>query len=466
MDHLSEGIQSAAIWWQNRSSIIRKGIGVTAVLLAGLLIFGMVATIRPGGLSLLETEDGLLSLWLVCLVAVGFTLLVALSERVEQPSTILFLLMMVSVAFIIRLAVFPYQSGDYNSFLAGWIEQMRSLSFSESLAAEIGDYNMPYLYLLALISRTPFSGLYAIKLISVVFDGFLAFAGMKLVGLAGASQNRKLGAFLGILLLPTVLFNSAYWGQCDGIYAALSLLGLYAGLTRRGNLCVVLFAAAFSFKLQTVFLLPILVVLLFVKRIRLVHLLWFPVVFFCSGLPALFAGRDFERIFAIYFQQMEAYPYLHLHAANLFQLVEGVDFDSFSLIGMLLAGCAVLVLWYTAWQQRQKLAVSHLIALSFLFSMMLPYLLPRMHERYFFLADCLAVVYLFFYPKRWYFALIVQLSSYFSYCIYLMDGFQPIPLKYFAIAQLVVILLAARDLFLALRPDPLIPWGENVRPKP
>ena len=52
-------------------------------------------------------------------------------------------------------------------------------------------------------------------------------------------------------------------------------------------------------------------------------------------------------------------------------------------------------------------------------ALMIPFLLPRMHERYFFAADIMALVYFFYNKKRWYVPIIVIYNSYVVYAYYL-----------------------------------------------
>lgn len=59
-------------------------------------------------------------------------------------------------ALCLRISLFDYISGDYTSFLSHWVSSMRGMGAGAALSTPIGDYNMPYLYLLLLISRRPF----------------------------------------------------------------------------------------------------------------------------------------------------------------------------------------------------------------------------------------------------------------------------------------------------------------------
>ena len=102
--------------------------------------------------------------------------------------------------------------------------------------ALIGNYNAPYLYFLAAISYLPIPDLYLIKLFSILFDVVLAWGGFRLVRhFAPERPNRPLLCFCLLLLLPTVILNGAFWGQCDALYGALTLHALACALERRNR---------------------------------------------------------------------------------------------------------------------------------------------------------------------------------------------------------------------------------------
>jgi Gpi18-like mannosyltransferase len=48
-----------------------------------------------------------------------------------------------------------------------------------------------------------------------------------------------------------------------------------------------------------------------------------------------------------------------------------------------------------------------------------PFFLPRMHERYFYLADVISLLYAFYNPRRWYLPVLIILASTLSYMPYL-----------------------------------------------
>ncbi len=75
---------------------------------------------------------------------------------------------------------------------------------------------------------------------------------------------------------------------------------LYLLLRRQTALACAAFGLAFAFKLQAVFFLPALLVLLVVDRRRLRGLVLVPVTFFAALLPAWFAGRSLASQLAVY----------------------------------------------------------------------------------------------------------------------------------------------------------------------
>lgn len=315
------------------------------------------------------------------------------------------------LSLCLRLVLFDHISPDYVSFLSEWSETMRGMSVREALVTPIGDYNMPYLYLLLLISRLPIYDLYGIKLASVLADVFVALAVGKLTALVTRHSAKRLLAFLAALLVPTAFLNSAYWGQCDSVYAAFGLWGLYFGLKRRPVLSLSMLALAFAFKLQAVFLLPIVVFLLVTGRVGIKHLPVFPGVFLGTMLPALLAGRGVADTFSIYLDQTGAYPYLSLNAPSLWVMIPNDYFGELDPAPVLFAGIVTLCLLFLFLRRYPAIKNGDLMALSLIFTLAIPWLLPKMHERYFYLAEMLSIVYAARYPRRLPVALVLLLAD-------------------------------------------------------
>lgn len=391
-----------------------------SILLLCAIAAAMIATVM--GVSALG-QTGSAAAAVLCLLfwMLGSMALLRKSPFPAHEDT-LWAVMILYLALCLRLIFLNHISPDYVSFLSKWVETMRSMTPRQALATPIGDYNMPYLYFLLLVSRLPMYDLYAIKLLSILADVFAALAVVKLTGLFTRNTAKLLLAFSGALLAPTLLLNGSYWGQCDSVYGALALWGLYFGLTQRPLLCLSLLALSFAFKLQAVFLLPIVIFLLVMGELKLKHLPIFPAVFFAMMLPALLAGRSVSDTFSIYFSQAGAYPYLSLNAPSFWVMVPNDYFNELTPGPVLFAGIGVLALLFLFLKGHITLRKTDLLDLSLIFCLMIPYLLPKMHERYFYLAEILSLVYWARFPKRWPVTLVILLGGFLSYRSYLFGG--------------------------------------------
>ena len=356
--------------------------------------------------------------------------------------------------FFEALAMLEKETGDYTVFLLPWYQQMQPLSFAQAMREEIGNYTMPYRYFIWLMTRVPLPPMYLYKLTTLLFEPLLAYAVMRLFELR--AEKRSLGgalsAYLLTLALPTVVFNGAYWAQCDAIYAGLALGGLYMGLKKRPCASIVLFTVALSFKLQAIFLLPKLLPLWSVERLRLRHLLLAPPVYMAMLVPALIGGKTLHSVLTVYLQQANNYTELTMNAPSIYQLMPTASFREFNGMGILFALALVFCLCAAMYQKRRTLTAQSMILCAALMCLAIPLVLPRMHERYFFLADVLALVVVAYNPKRFYLPLAVGFAS---YCCYVeaLPGPALYPLSYMSLIMIGATALVAYDLARQLRAD-------------
>lgn len=105
-----------------------------------------------------------------------------------------------------------------------------------------------------------------------------------------------------------MILNGAFWGQCDALYGALTLHALACALEGRNRSSLLLLGIAFSFKLQTVFVLPLWGGLWLLRRVRFRELSWFPGGL-CRHLCArAAAGQAPGDILGVYFGQAASTP--------------------------------------------------------------------------------------------------------------------------------------------------------------
>ena len=206
-------------------------------------------------------------------------------------------------AFVPRLLALRYETLDYQNFLSRWVAFYRENGGFRALNQSVGNYNIPYLYFLALFSYSSIPDLYLIKLLSIAFDVLLAWGVMRLVSLMSDSPLRRMGSFFAVLFLPTVFLNGAFWGQCDGVYVALAVLALADALEDKPVRAMILLALSFGFKLQAVFIMPVFAALFFSGKIRWKHLPVFPLTYLVLVLPAVIAGRPLIETITLYTSQ-------------------------------------------------------------------------------------------------------------------------------------------------------------------
>ena len=366
-------------------------------------------------------------------------------------SGVLILSLPIAAGLFLRLFFLDHQTHDYQTFLAQWAAFFRDNGGFAALKEPVGNYNVPYLYFLAAISRLPIPDLYLIKIGSVLCDVLLAWGGLRLTRHFTREDSPAPLLCFGILfLLPTVLLNGACWAQCDSLYSALILLALSAVMENHPKTSVLLLALAFSFKLQTVFIIPLWCVFWFTKRVKFRHLLLFPVGYAVTILPALLLGKPLGDILGIYLGQMgEHESYLTLNAPSIFAFLPykaQVDTALFSALGILAAFVLVFAVLGVLFFLRRRVTDEILLAAATVLALGVPFLLPHMHERYFFPAGMIAVVWACINPRRIPVALLTEVCSLSCYSTYLRLKYT-LPLlidgRYYVMAFEAALLLAA-----------------------
>lgn len=121
-------------------------------------------------------------------------------------------------------------------------------------------------------------------------------------------------------------------------------------------------------------------------------------------------------------------------------------------LGIILGGLFVLLIGGLVIGSKREITSGIILKIAVVFAVGIPFLLPEMHERYFYLADVLSILYAFYYPRRFYIPILVQFCSLFSYAPYFLNR-QIVPLPYLAGVELVVVLITTIDLIMELYPD-------------
>jgi len=328
------------------------------------------------------------------------------------------------LAIIVRIPGLPFASADYNAFLSRWFDTIKNSGGFNALKSSIGDYTQPYLYLLTIGTYTNINKLFYIKIISFVFEIMAAFFIMKIVQMK--YKNEKFGyiSFGLLLFIPTVIFNGSVWSQCDIIYTSFVIGSIYYIFLEKPIISIIFYGIALSFKLQAIFLFPLFGILLFKNRVKIYQFVIIPLTYLVLSIPSLIAGRPLKDILLTYFNQSGEYTNLTYNAPSIYQWFSNKFFSNTRLvgnIGIVFAFVVVLIIFYVSVRYIKVIKYENIIELSLIFAVVVPFLLPRMHERYFFMADIISLLYAFCFPKKFYIAIIIPLTSLLCYFPFLYN---------------------------------------------
>jgi Gpi18-like mannosyltransferase len=346
------------------------------------------------------------------------------SSKPASIGEIFFLIAGIGLAVYVRWQLFPIVTMDAHVFLLPWYDYIAAHGFWHAFADNFYNYNPPYLYLIGIATFFKgISSLAAIKLISVLFDISAAFAVYRITAHFYSDKRYARLAFLTILLLPTVFIDSSQWGQCDVIYTSFLLWSIAALIEEKYVSGLILFSIAFVFKAQSIFLAPLFLVLLLKKKFPWYSLLWPPVIYFLSLLPAWLAGRPLVDLLTIYFTQANAYPSLSMNAPSLFFPLGKMGLYSESMVWIGLGITACFVVLYLIYRLRKPFRQETLFYLydACYLAFLVPFFMPKMHDRYFFPATLFFLVMLFLDRKTIWPAILMEISSLLSYINWLYD---------------------------------------------
>lgn len=364
------------------------------------------------------------------------------------------------IGLLVRNCFLSYESNDYLGFLTNWVEHFRINGF-RGIADGLYDYTPTYMYALYIVSIVPIKRIVGIKFISIVFDYVLAVA----VGFMAAQSDKKDGnwnvpkgimAYGVILFTPTVVSNSAMWGQCDVIYVTFIVWALYLFMRDKPGLGMLFYGIAFALKLQSIFLFPVLVLLWICKKIKTNMFLSIPFVYLISIVPAWMAGRKLIDLLLIYVKQAKGNSVLTLKWPNIYYLL-GIDMfvDLYGKAAIWFTVGLLLLIFYYLVKKCLVIGIDErlLITISLLCVMIITYFLPFMHERYGYLADILCVIFAFYYTNKFYIPILHISISFLAYTKYYTKGLQEeaVPMVLLSVVLFMVIWDVAHTLHKSIK---------------
>ena len=357
---------------------------------------------------------------------------------------------LIITGLFIKVLLLPVRTGDFIVFLEPWLEFIKTHGYFNSLKYGFYDYTPSYIYILVIIAKIGLNPLYSVKLVSIVFEYLAAFIIGK-IAYKKFKSNQVIWIALAVLpLLPSIILNSSYLSQCDSIYAAFTLLGIYFILKEKQFLSVLFLGVAFAFKMQTVIILPFFYVLMLRGKINWYYFLMIPLVFVISLIPAWAFGRSFSDLLHVYISQTDHYHFLTLNFPNFYIWISNDYYEPVKIGGMIITVLITLLSGYFLKNKKYVFSFEIWIKFAFLTAIIVPFILPGMHERYMYLGDVLGVLYFLVTRKNIHLSVGILLVSFYSYirCSRFNDV---LPMEPAFVLYLAIIILTSIDFIKSLK---------------
>lgn len=328
------------------------------------------------------------------------------------------LLLLFSTYF--RLHYAHYQSGDMQMYVLHWLAWIQEEGVLKAYGHPFSNYMPFYPYMLGIgdlllpdVSRT-----LIIKAVSTAGDVLNAYFAYRILSLYYPRRDDLawLGASL-VLALPSLWSNSGLLGQCDAWYTAFLLGAVYASMRRRYRMMLVWAGLGYAFKQQGMFIWPFIFILVLSGRVSWKWWWLAPAAALATLIPAWLEGRPFMEMVWIYYWQAFNY-HTYGNASNFYWIPKALGY-TYTIprmyMGMALTALvSVVFAWVTARRWRDDDNVLKGMMLATLVVTYVPYLLPKMLDRYFLSSQLFAVVLAVMKPRWAIIALLLQVSMFLS----------------------------------------------------
>ncbi len=414
--------------------------------------------IKPDYSHALITDILIAILFILSAIMISIPLLFFnLHKKMSGNQAVIIAVLLGILSVLICYYMKDYGSGDFSVFL-GWHDYIKNHNGIFALKDKFYDYTPLFIYLITFAVYLPIKKALAIKLIYFLFEILASVYAALIVNERTGSWDKAIDlpviAFYTILFSPTMILNTQMWGQCDIIYTGLIIASIYYIIKHKLIAAFIFLGFALSFKLQSVFITPLYFFLLIKKEIHWKYFLLIPAAYISSFIPCILLGRPVQDMYLIYVNQASAFGNLLSYGcANFYQWLSPGLAGTFVPAGIILTTAAVFIISLALLRTRRFITNDLVIKLSLISVLIIPFLLPRMHERYYFAADIISIIFAFYFPKYFYLPVIIILISFLSYGPFLMGLTPPVALPILSIGILTAIIMILYDLMNYLFPS-------------
>ena len=364
-------------------------------------------------------------------------------------------LFIILVSILIRISYMPIISNDYTEFLSKWFDLIKENNGIFALKMNFGDYNMPYVQIIALLTYLPINSLYSIKVVSIIFDYIGSIGVGLLIYEITKDKNKAIIGFFITIMLPTIILNSSAWAQCDFLYVTFIIFSLLFLLKDKYKLSFAFLGIAFAFKLQTIFVLPM-YFLYYVsdRKFPIYYFLIIPLVDIVLCLPSIIIGKSIYDLLFVYINQTGEYSeYISLNFPGIYPIIfqttgTWVEMPNkvVKYLGILIPCIIYFIFAIIVFLKKIKFSKETIIKFSVWSIIFSTYLLPQMHDRYMFAADVISIAVFEIDAEKWYLPVIVNMASLYTYMSFLF-GIRTINIRIVSILLGIVLVYYTFSIF-------------------
>lgn len=382
-----------------------------------------------------------------------------------KKSIFIFSLIIITIfALATRISFINVLSGDMRDFVLVWMQELEDNGGIRALGLEIGNYNISYMSLLAILTYIPIPKIISAKMLSIIFDFIIATTAAIIAKKFKEDIEEKRIIFLVtysiILLIPTLILNSSAWGQCDAIYFAFILISILYLIKEKYIFSLIMLAISLCFKLQAIFILPLYgLIYLGKKKFPFYYFFIIPIINFLSWFPAIINGRSIVSCFNIYLGQTETVNnLLTRNFVNIYNFIFNSNStfivyngNTINLLGIFCLIAIFIIISIIVYIKKIDIRGELIFLLGMWSVLISTFLLPYMHERYIFIADILSVLYCIIYRKKFFMAIAINFISLYLYLIYLKGAYLlSIPPYFVALVFLITVIYLNIEIILNL----------------